>query len=67
MRLWDINYVQFVRLLAEVRAILGDEEFSFLEETMDLNSEEIEEIFVRADREWEAIKAALPNMYSEGV
>ena len=54
---WDLNCLQFPRLLAEIRAVgLSTEQESELAASMDLDLEQIAEIFERAEDEWEVIK-----------
>jgi hypothetical protein len=55
---WLENRVQFVRLLAEVRAT-QDIDLAALSESMDLPIEKINELFERAERSWEDIKSEL--------
>lgn len=55
--LWQYNHIQFPRLLAEIAAIdIGEECWDELLENMDLESDELAELFDRAQEEWEAIK-----------
>ena len=59
--LWSNNTVQFMRLLAELRALgvhqfLREAEWQALEASMDLEREKIMELFDRAENSWEAIK-----------
>jgi hypothetical protein len=54
---WERNEFQFPRLLAEIYAVglsIGD--WDKLAEAMDLEKEEIGELFNRAQEEWERIK-----------
>jgi hypothetical protein len=54
---WEMNSVQFPRLLAEIYAMgLSEDQYDFLEESMDLVAYEIDSLFERADNEWQAIK-----------
>lgn len=57
--LWKNNRVQFARLLSEIRAIgLTREQYDQLMESMDLPEREyIDEIFERAEIEWQKQKA----------
>lgn len=58
---WSNNHVQFTRLLEEIRANINftDEQKSDLEISMDLDWENIEDIFERAMYEFEEIKEQL--------
>jgi len=54
---WGKNAVQFPRLIAELWGIgLTKEQRAFLKEQMDITGQEIDELFERADREWQRIK-----------
>ena len=55
---WGDNSVQFPRLLAEISANVGisSADWAGLCESMDLNHDELEELFNRAHEEWERIK-----------
>ena len=59
MSKWENNNIQFARLLAEIQACcpLTVEQYQELQESMDLFEEEINELFDRADSEWERYKA----------
>jgi hypothetical protein len=56
--LWQYNHVQFPRLLSEIMAsgCLTEEVWDTLLESMDLESDELSELFERAQKEWETIK-----------
>jgi hypothetical protein len=56
--LWQYNHIQFPRLLAEIMAsgCLTEEAWDTLMESMDLESDELSELFDRAQEEWESIK-----------
>jgi hypothetical protein len=57
MNLWEIDAVQFPRLLAEIRGVgLNEEQWDDLLTSMDLESDQLAEIFDRAEADWEAIK-----------
>ena len=59
MTTWNNNAVQFPRLLAELRAFgLTKQQYAFLHESMDLSTDEIDELFERAESEWQRIKEA---------
>ncbi len=61
MTTWDDNYIQFCRLLAEIRAVsLTTEQYDQLQESMDLGYEDIDEVFDRAQLEWERAKKGQP-------
>ena len=55
---WHDNSIQFPRLLAEINACveISDEDWAALCESMDLKGSDINDLFDRADREWERIK-----------
>lgn len=53
---WENNSIQFPRLIAELWGVLNHEQFSHLCDSMDLPMENVEELFTRANAEWEAIK-----------
>ena len=59
MSKWENNHIQFARLLAEIQACcpLTEAQYQELQESMDLLEEEINELFDRADSEWERYKA----------
>lgn len=60
--LWKRDDIQFPRLLAEIWGVgIGDKESAALLETMDLTEEEVNELFERADREWQFVKAHGPD------
>lgn len=56
--LWKCNSVQFPRLLSEIMAsgCLTEEAWDTLLKEMDLESDELSELFDRAQTEWEAVK-----------
>jgi len=56
--LWEDNYVQFTRLLAEIMATgcLTEEVWDTLLDEMDLESDDLSELFERAQEEWERMK-----------
>ena len=58
MNKWNNNKIQFPRLLAEIASssALTDEVMSELRESMDLSNDEINELFDRAQNEWNRIK-----------
>ena len=54
---WNRNELQFPRLLAEIRAVgLAEHQWDGLLVSMDLESDELSELFERAEAEWEGIK-----------
>jgi hypothetical protein len=59
--LWDLNSVQFPRLLAEIYATvaLTPKQWRHLKESTNLTREEIEELFERADAEWTVLKGVI--------
>jgi len=53
---WFDNSIQFPRLLSEIMAIgLTKRQWADLLETMDLESSELEDLFSRAQGEWDEI------------
>lgn len=57
---WEDNSLQFPRLLAEIYAVgLTDEQWTGLADSMDLELEFVNELFERAQEEWDAIKERL--------
>jgi len=55
---WRDNSIQFPRLIAEINANvdISDEDWKSLCESMDINGTELNDLFDRADTEWERIK-----------
>ena len=55
---WNDNSIQFPRLIAEIIANvnIGEDEMADLRNSMDLNQWEVNELFDRAQAEWERIK-----------
>ena len=53
---WDDNSIQFPRLLAEISATQPNLDFEALCISMDLEIDDINDIFDRADEAWEEIK-----------
>lgn len=57
MSKWQDNSIQFPRLLAEIIAVgLSEEQWDGLLDAMDLESDDLSELFDRAQEEWERIK-----------
>lgn len=56
---WGRDGIQFPRLLAELWGVVTDEQISQLCESMDLVPGDIDELFQRANAEWERIKDGL--------
>lgn len=56
--LWEYNHIQFPRLLSEIMACgcLTEDIWDTLLESMDLESDQLSELFERAQVEWEQIK-----------
>ena len=55
---WRNNAIQYPRLLAEVFAIeLFPEQYKQLADAMDLSFDQLDELFARAQAEWEVIKS----------
>ena len=58
---WNHNHIQFARLLSELRAIeLTPDQYGELCASMDLGRDDIDELFDRAQLEWERAKAGMP-------
>lgn len=55
--LWEDDRVQFARLLAEINATHSEIDFAALEESMDVQRDDIDELFERAEAVFEASKA----------
>jgi hypothetical protein len=55
---WENNQIQFPRLLAEIYegGCISREGWTYLHGSMGLNQLELEEIFLRAETEWEELK-----------
>lgn len=55
---WDDNSIQFPRLICEINACVDirGKDWQTLCESMDLQEEDVEELFDRANDEWEKIK-----------
>ena len=59
-KLFDINSIQFARMLAEINAVgLSDEQLKELTESMNCDLPDILELFERAELEWGALKDML--------
>jgi hypothetical protein len=55
--LWELDTVQFPRLLAEIRAVgLTDEQYADLNESMDLDRDSIDALLERAEQAWIRVK-----------
>lgn len=60
--LWENNRVQFIRLISEINAIgLSPEQYQELSESMDLEIESIDQLFDRAEIEWQEHKKYLTS------
>lgn len=57
---WMDNAIQFPRLLCEINATQGLDTEA-LKDSMDLNSDRLEELFERAHKTWEAVKSRAPG------
>lgn len=56
-RAWSSDRIQFPRLLAELRAVgLTREQYAGLEASMDLQTDQIDELLERAEAIWQARK-----------
>ena len=59
-RLWEKNKVQFPRLLAEIRAVgLTQKQYADLCSSMNLEKDDVDALFERAEQEWELVKEVL--------
>lgn len=55
---WENDDIQFPRLLDEIAAIgLSDDQLEEICESMDVGRDSINELFTRAERKWDALKA----------
>lgn len=54
---WKNDYLQFARLLAEIQSNVDFKITDELKEAMDLNEDEIAEVFDRADVAWQEVKS----------
>lgn len=55
--LWNRDEIQFPRLLSEIMAVgLTEQQWDELLASMDLESDELSELFERAQTAWETIK-----------
>ena len=54
---WEDDSIQFPRLLAEIAATQYGLDLNCLAEAMDLSTNEVHELFDRADAAWEKAKA----------
>lgn len=61
--LWENNLIQFARLLSEIQAggCLGEADWDTLLQEMDLESDDLLELFDRADVVWQKSKALTPQ------
>ncbi len=55
---WRNNSVQFPRLLSEISATQDKLDLGALAESMDMSVDEVNELFDRAQEEWEKVKAS---------
>ena len=55
---WSDNSIQFPRLLAEIAAVVefSEDDWNALLESMDLETDQLSELFDRAQDAWEEIK-----------
>lgn len=56
--IWECNAIQFPRLIAEIVAnvAISGEDWDSLLDSMNLSENELDELFERAQSEWERIK-----------
>ena len=56
--LWDVNSVQFPRLISEICACveITPDDWEYIAKSMDLDISDVDELVDRAQQEWEAIK-----------
>ena len=60
MTKWENDAIQFPRLLAEIRMFgLTDEQVEQVCDSMDINEQELDILFERAEDEWQRIKDRL--------
>lgn len=61
LSLWEVDVVQFARLVSELRAAGADtdEVTSILQDSMDLDYDELNDLFQRAEDVWETSKAKI--------
>lgn len=55
---WEDNAIQFPRLLAEIHALIDPDFVTEIAQAMDLENEQVYELFTRATAEFERIKDA---------
>ena len=53
---WESNMIQFPRLLAEIAATQPALDLQAIADSMDLEVADVDELFERAEAEWENIK-----------
>ena len=57
---WKNDYVQFARMLSEIRASgLSDNQYTDLKVSMELDRSDIDKVLERAETEWEKIKSSV--------
>lgn len=57
---WERDNIQFPRLLAELaQAGLTSHQYRLLEDSMDLTTEDIDELLARAEQRWDDIKGRI--------
>lgn len=61
---WENNAVQFMRLLCEINAT-QNLDLAILAKSMDLSVEDVEELFDRANTDWEKQKQAVLNQETQ--
>jgi hypothetical protein len=57
-RNWNNNRIQFPRLIAELWGVIDLKTLREVALSMDLDGGQVQELFERADKEWQKIKAA---------
>ena len=62
--IWDVNLIQFPRLLAEIMATQEELNVEPLAEAMDLRPTEVIELLERAQSEWEMYKSPTGHHYA---
>ena len=66
--LWNNDKIQFIRLLAEIHALgLCHEDKNVLCSSMDISRTQLEELFQRAENQWEELKADYINSKNSPV
>lgn len=62
---WNNNELQFARLLCEIVATQDKLDYLALLESMDLEREQLDELFERAHKLWEEAKGSTPSPFCD--